>query len=191
MTVIDLDEPAQRRPQRAGRPRLGWRRGCCAAALLGVGALIGASGTYGWTTQRLQDSRASQVSVLVFAKAQSMLGVSGEVRVGGRVTTTGILGQLMIVNAGPVPINVEAVRVDAAGLTVRTMTRERRIEPGGAVQADADVQVDCAVAGPIAMLEASLRVETFDERVRELPAALRFDGAPWNEPVQRACAGKG
>lgn len=195
MTVIDLDEPVRRRPGRTGRLPRGWRRALFSIGLLIVGGVIGggigASTAHGRAMQTFQEAQESQVSVVVIPVMSATPGPTdnGRVTVGGRVTDVGIFGQLTVVNAGPMPVNVQSISVDGGWLTVRAMNRQRWIQPGTALRMDVDVQVDCLGSGSVGMLDAALVVETVHQESRALPS-VTFDGAPWNEQVERACAGE-
>ena len=96
---------------------------------------------------------------------------------------------MTVVNAGPEPVSVIAVRVDQPGVTVRSAERERQIQPGTALPVDVVVEWDC-VADQREPLVASVTVETADEQVRQLsPVAL--DGTPWIESRRAGCADLG
>lgn len=88
--------------------------------------------------------------------------------------------QVTVVNAGPEPFNVLAVRVDQPGVTVRSPEKERQLEPGTASPVDVVVEWNCV----------RQRGDGGRERVRKLsPVAL--DGTPWIESRRAGCAGLG
>jgi hypothetical protein len=187
--MIDLD-----RPPPNGSSEGGWRRLASARALVLVavglllaGGVLGGVATYIWwyrplaaSVERADQAESSAVSVLLFADA-GLMTVHNEQR---RVR---IEAQVTVVNAGPEPVNVLAVRVDQPGVTLRSPERERQIEPGTAYPVDVVVEWTCVAGQPVA-LGASVSVETVDEHVRELsPVAL--DGTPWIEGRRAVCAG--
>lgn len=193
--MIDLDQPA-RYPTPPNRTSKGdWRRRVTARALVlfaaGLflaGGILGGVATHLWWYRPLAASvdqagqaDRSAVSVLLFAES-GVPTVLDERR--ARVEA-----QVTVVNAGPEPVNVLAVRVDQPGVTVRSPEKERQIEPGTASPVDVVVEWNCVADQPQALV-ASVSVETADEQVRKLsPVAL--DGTPWIESRRTGCAGLG
>ena len=190
--MIDLDQPAQYRTSPNGTSEGGWRRLATARALVLVavglflagGVLVGVA-TYIWWYQPLvqaDQTKWSAVSVLLFAE-------SGVMTVHNEQRRVRIEAQVTVVNAGPAPINVIAVRVDQPGVTVRSPEKERGIEPGTALPVDVVVEWNCVADQPVALV-ASVTVETGDEQVRTIsPVAL--DGTPWIESRRGRCASLG
>ncbi|GIE99434.1 hypothetical protein [Paractinoplanes rishiriensis] len=183
--MIDLDQPAQYRTPPDGTPAGFWRRFRTMRALilavavsLLAGGILGGVVTYlRWyqplaaSVEKADQADRSAVAVLLFAEP-------------GLRTATGqrrarIEAQVVVVNAGPEPVDVRAVRVDQPGVTVRSPEKERQVAPGTAVPVDVVVEWTCGVDRPAA-LAASVSVETADEQVRDVtPVAL--NGAPWTE----------
>jgi hypothetical protein len=185
--VIDLDRPAQPPPNRFSAG--GWRRFVTVRALVLIvvgsllaGGVLGGLAAYAWWYRPLAESveRAeSAVSVLLFAEAD-MVTVYNEQR---RIR---VEAQVTVVNAGPAPVNVLAVRVDQPGVTVRSAERERWIEQGKTTPVDVVIEWTCGSNLPMA-LRASVSVETSEEQVRQVsPVAL--DGTPWAESTREGCA---
>jgi hypothetical protein len=190
--MIDLDQPAQYRTSPIGTPVGGWRRLATGRALVLVvvlsvlaGGILGSVAMYVWRYQPLAASaeRAeSAVSVLLFAES----GVMTVHKQGRRVRFE---SQVTVVNAGPAPVSVLAVRVDQPGVTVSSAERQRQVEPGTAVPVDVVVEWNCGADQPETFV-ASVSVETVDEQVRKIsPVAL--DGTPWMESRRAGCAGSG
>jgi hypothetical protein len=181
MNVIDLDRP----PTAAREPR-GRKWG---AALLVAGAVLGGTVTYGWTARREADVRDEQVSVLVFADAaQPDNAGGGSVVLDGRVTSVTLTRRVTLVNAGPEPVNIRNLAADRPGVTLRGVEKQRWVQPGATAHADADVEVDCARGLPLGRLRVTLSVQTLDERARQARAREVFDGSPWTEQAEIACA---
>lgn len=184
MNVIDLDEAAARP---VGRPvdRLRrWRRAVIAAALLLVGALIGSFITYRQVAARQEQVRNSTVSVLVLATINPADG--GAARVAGTrrpaSVATGV--QVTIVNTGPVEINVPSLSGAQRGVTLSITDKQRWINPGTSITADALVTVQCAIGYPLRELEAMLSV-TVDDTSRLSP--VKFDASSWNDQLEEPC----
>jgi hypothetical protein len=182
MNVIDLDRPAAS----AVAPRRPHQR--FAVVALVVGVLLGAAGTYVWDMRRQSAARDGEVSVFVLADAGRALD-GGSVLRGGRVSSVTLLWRITLINAGPAPVNVRNLAVDRPGVTVRGVEKQRWLAPGETVQADADVQVDCARGLPLGRLPVTLSVQTSDERIRQAQPKDALDGSPWTERTQSACAG--
>jgi hypothetical protein len=184
MRVIDLDSPAVVPPARDRKSH------ALVASALVVGAVLGACATYGWVAGRQAKER--QVSAFVFAEASPFVDdlPAGSVVVDGRVATITLTRRVTLVNAGPVPINVRDFSASRPGVSIQGVDKQRWIEPGAMVQADADVFVDCAHGLPLGRLAVTLRVETSDEEDREARPRGGIDGTPWNEQAEVACAAK-
>ncbi|WP_127552918.1 hypothetical protein [Actinoplanes sp. OR16] len=176
--MIDLDQaPRYRQVARRGRlPR--------ALALLVAGTLLGGVATYLWWYRPLaasaeQAARADNAAVRVLLFAQS-----------GTTTRRGdqqvhLDAQVTVVNAGPVTLDVLAVRADQPGVTVRSPEKERQVEPGTSAAMDVTIEWTCG-AGEPASLAASVSVETADEQLRTItPVAIHAE--PWIEDKQEAC----
>ena len=186
--MIDLDQPAQRRPPPDG----GWRRFATGRVLILVavglfvaGVVLGGAVMHRWRYQPLAasvEAGKSVVSVLLFARSSVTTVVDQQGRV--RVET-----QVTVVNAGPETVNVLAVRVDQPGVTVRSPERERQVLPGTAAVVDVVVEWDCR-ADQTETLAASVSVETADEQLRKL-SPVDLDGTPWIEIRRRGCSALG
>ena len=185
MNVIDLDRPAVVPPARRRRSHL------LVASALVVGAVLGASATYGGFARGQAAARERQVSVFVFAEATPFIdgATAGSVVLDGRVATVTLTRRVTLVNAGPLPVNIRDLSASRPGVSVRGVDKQRWVEPGATVQADADVQVDCAHGLPLGRLPVTLSVQTYDDENREARLREGFDGTPWSEQAEVACAG--
>jgi hypothetical protein len=188
MIVIDLDEVAARPvgPPRDRRRR--WRRAAIAGALLLVGALIGGYLTYGQVVGRQEQLRNSTVSVLVLATMNpAEEGTPRRVAGSPRHASVATDVQVTIVNTGPVAINVPSLSGTRPGVTLSIIDKQRWIDPGRSITADAVVTVDCAVGYPLRDLKAMLSVVTMDDTSRLSP--VTFDAGPWNDQLEEPCGG--
>ena len=185
MNVIDLDRPAVVPPAPRRKSRL------LVASALVIGAVLGACATYGWSVHRQTVARERQVAVFVFAEASPFVdGLPADTVVsGGRVATVTLTRRVTLVNAGPLPIDIRDLFASRPGVSVRGVSKERWVQPGATVLADADVQVDCAHGLPLGRLPVTLSVRTFDDEDREARPRDGFDGTPWSEQAEVACAG--
>jgi hypothetical protein len=186
MNVIDLDRPAAVPPARDRKPHL------LAVSALVIGVVLGAAGTYSWSARRQAAVQDRQVSVFVFAEASQFLDSSqaGSVVLGGRVATITLTRRVTLVNAGPTPINIHDLFGSRPGVSVRGVDKQRWVAPGATVQADADLQVDCMSGLPLGKLPLTLSVQTSDAENREARPREGFDGTPWSEQAEAACAGE-
>ncbi|GAA3350836.1 hypothetical protein GCM10020358_78230 [Amorphoplanes nipponensis] len=184
MNVIDLDRPAVVPPARSRRSHL------LVAAALVVGAVLGACATYGWAVRREAAVRDRPVAVFVFAEASPFVDGSPADSVvrGGRVTTVTLTRRVTLVNAGPMPITIRDLSGSRPGVSVHGVDERRWIAPGETVQAEADVRVDCVHGLPLGRLPVTLSVQTFGQRDRETRPREGFDGTPWSEQAEVACA---
>lgn len=177
MQVIDLDRPAQ-----APRSRTSYRG---IAATLAVGALLGASATYGWHERHRRDQ---PISVFVFAEAtgpQADPTDTSSVIRDGRVTTVTLTRRVTLVNAGPLPVTISDVSGSRPGVTVKSPGAQ--VDPGETVQTRADVLVDCARGLPLGRLVVTLHVRTSDDDDQRTEPKEGFDGSPWTEQAELAC----
>jgi archaellum component FlaF (FlaF/FlaG flagellin family) len=188
VNVIDLDEAAAR-PVEPPVDRLRrWRRAVIATTLLLVGALIGGSITYRQVVGRQEQLRDSTVSVLVLATRTAEGGTARRVAGLQRPASVATDVQVTMVNTGPVAINVPSLSGAQPGVTLSTTEKQRWIDPGTSVTADAVVTVECGVGYPLRDLEATLSVETVDETSRLSP--VRFSAGPWNDQLDEPCRGR-
>jgi hypothetical protein len=186
MNVIDLDRPAVVPSARSRKSYL------LIVSALAIGAVLGASATYGWSVRRQAAARERQVSVFVFAEASPFVDgtPADSVVLNGRVATVMLTRRVTLVNAGPMPINIRDLSASRPGVRVHGVDKQRWIGPGATVQADADVYVDCVHGLPLGRLPVTLSVQTFDEEDRETRPRDGFDGTPWSEQAEVACTGK-
>jgi hypothetical protein len=186
MHVIDLDRPSVVPPARDRKSHL------LVASALVIGVVLGACATYGWSAGRQAAARDRQVSVFVFAEASPFVAdvPADTVVLDGRVATVTLTRRVTLVNAGPVPINVRDLSASRPGVSVQGVDKERWIDPGATIQADADLHVDCAHGLPLGRLPVTLLVETSDEVNREARPREGIDGTPWSEQAEVACSGK-
>ena len=184
MSVIDLDRPPAATPPPARRVS---RRLLTSIAILLTGAVLGSAATWTYAGHR-DPHRDSRVSVLVLpdTAAQVDTGV-GRVVMDGEVVDATLTRRVTLVNAGPRPVNVHNLNAVRPGLTVRGTDKQRWIEPGAAVQADADIRVTCSGGLPIRELSVRLDVQTDDEQERTATAVL--DATQWNDQARVACDG--
>ncbi|MEU8238160.1 hypothetical protein AB0C07_07945 [Actinoplanes missouriensis] len=183
--VIDLDQPPQHESRR--RRLTGTR--AVALVVLGsflAGVLVGGVTAYlRWyrpvvsSAEEADRAASATVSVLLFAEP-------GMVTADGGRRQVRIEAQVTVVNAGPAPVNVMAVRVGQPGVTVRSAERERQIAPGAETPVDVTVEFDCTADEPL-NLAASITAETEDEQLRTV-APVALHGTPWIQSRQDGCA---
>jgi hypothetical protein len=151
-----------------------------------AGVILGGVAALTWwyrplatSVEQADQAERSSVSVLLFAEpgATTVHKEQRRVRIETRVT---------VVNAGPELVNVLAVHVDQPGVAVRSLEKERQIEPGTALPVDVVVEWNCVADQPAA-LTASVSVETADEQLRKL-SPVTLDGTPWIEDRRAGCA---
>ncbi|MET8148301.1 hypothetical protein ACIBSW_27050 [Actinoplanes sp. NPDC049668] len=182
MSVIDLDRPAA-----PAAPQ--WRapHAFTAVALI-VGVVIGGTVTYGWNLRRHSAARDGEVSVLLFADAREVPD-GGRIVLHGRVASVTLARRVTLVNVGPAPVNIRNLTAGRPGVTVRGVEKQRWVAPGVTAQADVDVQVDCLRGLPLGRIPVTLSVQTQDEHSRTAHPKDAFDGTPWSEQAETACAG--
>jgi hypothetical protein len=186
MHVIDLDRPVAVPPARQRRSHL------IIMAALVIGAVVGATATYVVAARREAAARDRQVAVFVFAEASPFVDdtPADSVVSDGRVATVTLTRRVTLVNAGPRPINVRDLSASRPGVSVHGVDKERWVAPGATAQADADVQVDCAHGLPLGRLPITILVQTYDDEDRQARPRDGFDGTPWSEQAEMACAAK-
>ena len=185
MTLIDLDRPAEDRPEPGNALRFGWYRVVLALGSLAVGGVIGGLATYQWQTQRRQVAQESEISVLVFPGTISWSGggTSADPWVGKTVHVVDLEGQVAVANAGPSPINTQNLAVDQDEFTLRSNENGGWIRPGHAVTIGVSVKVSCTSSEVLRRIRASLWVETMHDHSPESASSITFDGSPWNNEL--------
>jgi len=184
MSVIDLDRPPAATPPPA-RHRVS-RRLLTSVAILLTGAVLGGAATWTYAGHRHPTRDSVSVLVLPGTAPQVDTGV-GRVVMDGEVVDATLTRRVTLVNAGPRPVNVHNLNAVRPGLTVRGTDKQRWIEPGAAVQADADVRITCSGGLPIRELSVRLEVQTDDNQERTATAVL--DATQWNDQARVACNG--
>lgn len=186
MNVIDLDRPAAPAAPKKRAPHAFTLTTLVIGVVIGV--VIGGLVTYEWNLRRQAVERDGEVSVLVFADAGKLID-DGTVVLHGRVASVTLTRRVTLVNVGPAPVNVRNLIADRRGVTVRGVEKQRWLDPGASVQADAEVQVDCLRGLPLGRLPVTLSVQTQDDRSRIARPKEVFDGTPWSGQAEIACAG--
>lgn len=186
MHVIDLDRPVAPPPARRRKSQL------IVAAALVIGAVIGASTMYGLIARRQAAIQEAQVAVFAFAQADPFADDLPVDRVvsHGRVATVILTRRVTLVNAGPLPINIRDFSASRPGVSMHGVDKQRWIEPGATLMADADVQVDCLHGLPVGRLPVTFMVQTSDDEDRQSRPRDGLDGTPWNEQAEIACRSK-
>ena len=184
MHVIDLDRPVAVPPARRRRTQL------YVAAALVIGAIIGASTMYGLITRRQAAIQEARVAVFAFAQVDPLADDLPVDRVvsDGRVATVTLTRRITLVNAGPVPIIIRTFSASRPGVSVHGVDKQRSIEPGASLPADAEVRVDCVHGLPLGRLPVTFLVQTYDGEDRRFSPRDGLDGTPWNEQAEVACA---
>src|SRR4051812_29104899 len=126
MNVIDLDRPSVVPPAPQRRPHL------LVACALVIGAVLGASATYGVIARRQAADRDRRVSVFVFAEASPFVDdtPADSVVSDGRVATVTLTRRVTLLNAGPMPINIRDLSASRPGVSVQGVDKQRWIAPG-------------------------------------------------------------
>lgn len=182
MGVIDLDRPPARRPSRSARTLQ-----TCAAGLA-VMIVLGAAGTRSLDHREAQE-KATQVEVSVTAETgpdADDLAVGGVVE-DGRVTDASLTRRVLIVNTGPLPVDLHSLSADRPGLTLRVDGPAQTLRPGQTVLAETNVTVACEQGLPLRSLPIRIAVRTVDDRDRTAVATLDVSG--WREQATSACKG--
>lgn len=194
MSLIDLDQPADRAT--GGEPRPLSRRGAAGVAVVAllVGAVFGGLVTHRWTVQRARVTDERKVSLLLFPGQQAGGDAVDSVANGDGSIQMTFDAAVAVVNAGPLPVELRSLAAQAAGMTVAGTARAQSISPGTSVLVDVVVTVDCVfqkadggvrvtVGGGITQATASVLTSGGSTAT---VASLSLDTGPWVSKFQTA-----
>lgn len=187
MTLIELDESAQDRPESGAALWHRRRRLIFVVGLLAVGGVIGGVATYQWEMRRVGRVEESTVAVLAVPGALSWTGeaTTSFPSVGDSETVVKMTGQVGVVNAGPMQIYLRTLTVDQQGFTLRGADVERWIGPRDASVVEVFAEMTCS-SDVLRAPKISISVETADRQVR--PSSVELDGRTWDRELERACS---
>lgn len=193
MSLIDLDQPARRATDREGRPPLRWLLAGVAVAALLIGAVLGGLVTRHWNAEQARAADGRKVSVLLFANPLARGAVNDIVNGDGIVQVT-FLAAIVVVNAGPRPVEIQSLAAQKAGMTVAGSARSHWISPGTSFPVEVDITANCIVHqtnGGIAatigggVMQATASVHTTSGSVTTV-SSLNFDPRGWTTQFQAA-----
>ncbi|MEU4677048.1 hypothetical protein [Micromonospora sp. NPDC023737] len=191
--MIDLDE-RNHQPAESGttaRDRLMVRRKMALGFLsvFLVGVVLG-----GFAVQRRdsRERRERDAAVALVAVAQSAsLGSpsfqTATVGGGSGVSQVRLTGHLLLINAGPAPIAVRGVAVEAPGMASTSSGRPRLLPLGGTGQLVVELLSECSVALFQEPLQLRFEVETEDKQVREVGYPVALAGSDWQRVALSNC----
>jgi hypothetical protein len=185
--VIDLDQPA---PSPGKASRIRWHRwsaakipAVAALVLMMVSGTLGAFGAAFLTAQHAHPDHRPSFSVLAFADQGR----------GPAEFENGLArldGQLTVVNAGPVPINVRSLQTTPGDVQFRHVTQGRSIEPGAASQMDVVVSLVCPTpSGRDHVVSISGRSSLILEATEgsRMSSSVNFDSGAWYLGLLATC----
>ncbi|MEV0154095.1 hypothetical protein AB0H57_10190 [Micromonospora sp. NPDC050686] len=175
--MIDLDAQERARP-RSPRHEVGGSVRVLAALV--VGLLVGGVGASVLRDHRGQQARDSAVALVASPTGGLETGGSN----GGKAW---VVGQLMVVNAGPEPVTVRSVRAQRAGLLLGDDGRSVTIRPAGIGWFGVRLELDCATNFEPTPLTLRFWVQTADRRVREVSHPVALIGSSWLDTGLRMC----
>ena len=187
--IIDLDLPA---PMRDSEPATRLHRlaavkipGVAALVLMIVAGAVGAIGTSVWTGQYGHHPQRSTLSVLAFAETNADAADTGN----GHIALD---GQLTVVNAGLVPINVRSVRTSQVQVEFRDAAQRQSIEPGTASTIDVAMSLNCpSPSGPnhrLVISNGSSLIVEATNAPQSLSSSVSFDSGSWDQRLLQSCA---
>ncbi|GAB7052970.1 hypothetical protein [Catenuloplanes indicus] len=174
--IIEIGPPDE---DRADRRRAGVSVPLVAVVLVAGaagGAVLGAR----WEHDRTRRERSAVVTLVL---------QPGETprHTGGNLLRTQLTGPVLLINAGPLPVEVRAFQGAATGITLTGIERQRRIAPGVATTMEAVAVVDCNPGVPLAPVPVDVWVTTDDGVTRQTRQLLGLKGTGWDDAASRAC----
>ncbi|PZG23787.1 hypothetical protein C1I95_02580 [Micromonospora craterilacus] len=191
--LIDLGMIGERPPRSGDRPRYWWRRywwrrfdvsaRVLALAALGVlllGGVIGGVGMRNWDLTQHERAETSTASVLVLADT---VGPMTAVVEGQRLRVD---GQMTVVNTGPRLVNVQDLKGDEQGVTLRALENQRWIKPGEWLTVDVTATLDCATGVPAGPVGLRILIQTADDRFGQVSFPVALKHTRWDQSCVRA-----
>ncbi|MER5456042.1 hypothetical protein ABT008_14770 [Micromonospora sp. NPDC002389] len=187
--VIDLDEaPPATGTRRVSRDRRPSRRRTTlyVLAAFAVGVAVGGLGARDARDVHPEPERP-QIAALVSHPGQSRGVVS---RGSDRVELD---AQLMVVNAGTVPLRVRVLDSDRPGLRISGNPQVSTVRPMRTAAIDVRVLVPCATALGVGPEPLYVRLAVQDESalISEQEQPLAFSGSHWQEQARLSCTPPG
>ncbi|MEU2611362.1 hypothetical protein ABZ570_07230 [Micromonospora sp. NPDC007271] len=182
--VIDLDAtPEQPAHPEPGRQLHGWQAfrsrrvslPLVLALLLGTAAVAGV-GTYRWQARQQRLAAESVASLLVLGQAEMTSG-SGDGTV-GRIESS-----VMVVNSGPLPVEVTDIRAAKDGLALKSVKPD--VVRPGVGRFTVWLTVDCTTAVPNESVPVTLSVRTANGKSREV--TFHLPARPWQFAFESMC----
>ena len=187
--VFDLDVIDERSTRAGGGLRYWWRRlgvsarvpALVALGLFLLGGVVGGVGTHIRDLRQQRQIEESTAQVFVFADTAGPMTADGQ---GRRVR---IDGQVMVLNAGSRPVNVQNLVGDGQGVTLRATDKQRWLEPGAWSPIDLTATLDCAMGLPAGPVALQISVQTDDERFRQVSFPVTLQDTRWEEFSDGKC----
>ncbi|SCF37633.1 hypothetical protein GA0074695_6286 [Micromonospora viridifaciens] len=182
--LIDLgatrEQPAQSEP---GRQRHGWLAlrsrhiplPLVLALLLGTAAVTGA-GTYRWQARQQRLAAESVVSLLVLGQAEMTSG-------SGHGSMARIESSVMVVNSGPLPVEITDIRAAQTGRLLRSVKPD--VVRPGVGWFTVWLTVDCSTAVPNESVPVTASVRTADGKSRDV--TFHLPPRPWQFAFESMC----
>ncbi|MFI5842473.1 hypothetical protein ACIA8K_22470 [Catenuloplanes sp. NPDC051500] len=144
------------------------------------GAFLGAAWGHDRAVVQRREVDAATVKLLVYGDGQSM-------SVGGNLLQVQLTGGITLINAGPMPVEIETFRGSAPGITLTGIERRRWIDPGVSSTLQAMMVVNCNPGITLTPVQVDAWVRTDDGESRETRLPLSLKGTIWDDAVSKAC----
>jgi hypothetical protein len=194
VSLIDLDQPADRATGGEQRPLSRSRVIGVAVVALLIGAAVGGLITHRWTVQQARAIEGRKVSVLLFTDQGAGSGAVHSIVNDDGTVQAKFVAAIAVVNAGPRPIEIQSLAAQKTGLTVAGSARSTWIPPGTSLAVYVDITATCLtykVNGGIGatinggIMQATASVRTSSGSVVTV-SSLSFDTSPWADKFQTA-----
>jgi hypothetical protein len=194
VSLIDLDEPADRATGGEQRPLSRSRVTVVAVVALLIGAALGGIIVHRWTVEQARAIEGRKVSVFLFTDQGAGSGAVDSIVNDDGTVQGKFVAAIAVVNAGPRPIEIQSLTAQKTGLTIAGSARSTWISPGTSLAVYVDITATCLthkVNGGIettingGIMQASVSVRTSSGAVVTV-SPLSFDTSPWADRFQTA-----
>ncbi|MFU8852820.1 hypothetical protein ACNAW0_17805 [Micromonospora sp. SL1-18] len=146
-----------------------------------VGVVLGGFGVSQLRDARDQRERNAVVALVALPQSTNSGGSSASQ---GSVQLS---GNLMLINAGPVPITVRGVQAERPGVVINSIGQPRLLPPGSTGQLVVELRFECSTAFQPEPLPLRLFAETDDKQVREIRYPVALAGSDWERDALSLC----
>lgn len=193
-SMLDLGEVGRDEYRPEGTMANYWRRllatrvpALATVGLVLLGAVGGGLATHYWETERRNQAAESTIAVMVFVDPADSTGSYSYEPLAGGAGRIRASGSVLLVNTGPMPVQVAHIRADGEGFGLRGS--QGHVPAASAATMRVRYTVDCGTKDALMQVTARLEVEMLDGGRQEVQRPLLIAGTSWEQRTYQTCSG--